>query len=138
MIYLLILLFALWNGYVIRWKHHNGNRDSKIWHMIGRLCVGGLLITGLLPLFSWGVYVINPALLLTPWHGGVLTVLLAFGCSYWIYDRIINHINGWRWDYAGTKDSKFWRAELYAWIGLVLLWAALGGWLEKWVNTNTI
>jgi len=123
-------LFGIWNGYVIRWRRRNDKRDSKRWHIVGRLCVGLLLFMGILPLFSWGVYVINPFLLLSPWHGGVVTLFLAFGCSYWIYDMIINYINGWDWDYSGSKDSRFWRGELYVWIFLVTILLIFGNRLD--------
>lgn len=44
MIYLLIILFAIWNGYVIRWKLMNEQAYSKRWYKIGLWNRVGLLI----------------------------------------------------------------------------------------------
>ena len=142
MIYLLIILVAVWNGLVIRWRNDRNKKDSKLWHMLGRVLVIGIFFIGIMPFVSgWYQYVVNPFALLTPWHGAFLSLLIVFGLSYWIYDIIINWINNFvnGWDYHNSsKDRKFWRVELYVWAGLVVIWSIFGGMLENWVNLNTI
>lgn len=137
MIYLLIILFAYWNAYVIRWKLNRfgtSERDSRIWHRIGVPIRIGVLLIALYPFMgSWYTYVLNPACGLNSWHGGILTILLIFGMSYWLYNYIINRINKWDWDYNGFKDRKHYRVLLYVWAAITLAWGIGGGYFVKWV-----
>ena len=82
---------------------------------------------------GWYAYILNPTDLLTPWHGSILSLLLLFGLSYWLYDMTINWIDGRgnKWYYhSSTKDPKFWKGEFYAWILITIIWAVFGGMLE--------
>ena len=98
MLYIAIILFALWNGYVIRWKLKN--EHSQTWHSIGwwvRLVVVAMMLS-----FYFDVgFIADPALLLDTWYGVGVTSLTSLVCGYWVYNLIINKINGWDWDYLG-------------------------------------
>ncbi len=105
--YLLITLFAVWNGLVIWWKQKNSKWASKKWHVVGwwaRVLILLLMFQGFMP--KWYTTIMNPATLLQPIHGGFLTFLLVFGLSYWGYNYIINEINGWDWDYLEKGKNK--------------------------------
>lgn len=134
MLYLLIILFAFWNGFVIRWKLRNDQFASKKWHKIGWFARVAVLLIALFPFFpEWYWYILNPAALLSGLHGGLLTCLLIIGVSYWLYNYIINRINGWDWDYVGFDDSSSYRVLLYVWAGITLAWAIGGGWFVKFI-----
>ena len=102
MIYLLIILFAYWNGYVIKWKLNNDKKASDIWHTQGfwaRMFVVGALLYAYLP-NEW-MAIANPAYLLDWYYGIPITVLVCSVLGYWVYNIIINKVNGWRWNYLG-------------------------------------
>jgi hypothetical protein len=102
MIFILQLIFALWNGYVIRWKLRNDTGASVTWHQIGVLNKSGLgLISfvGFVPVPYAAI--INPFFLLSGWYGIALTVIFNLLFTYWIYNFIINWINNWSWRYLG-------------------------------------
>lgn len=127
MIYLLILLFAAWNGYVIRWKHLNTKRDSDMWHRIGVVNKIGLLLL-VLAMFlpDWYGYVINPFALLTGWYGISLTILVAFLCSYFFYNMIINRIRGLPWYYQKWLPNDIYAVFFYISLFLIVAWGSLG------------
>ena len=69
---IIVILFAVWNGLVIRWKL-TGN-GSDLWHAVG-------FVIRILPVFLvWDNYTI---------------FLLYFNFAWTVYDMIINLINGW-------------------------------------------
>ena len=86
LLFSVIALIALWNGYVIRWFLTKDEKYSKIWHGIGfmvraLLCATLYLQAGLL-----------------------LALIAAFVC--WLpYNVIINLVNKWPMFYVG-KSSK--------------------------------
>ena len=135
MAYLLIILFAVWNGLVIRWKLKNDQLASKKWHKVGWFARVLVLLIALFPFMpEWYWYVINPAALLVGWHGALLTILLITGMSYWLYNYIINRINGWKWDYNGFEDNKHYRVLLYVYSVITLAWGVGGGYFIKWIE----
>lgn len=117
MIYLLIILFAFWNGFVIRWeqnKFDTRQTDSKIWHKIGVLNRGGLWLIAILSQIG------NPIMLLfDKWWAEGITTILIIGLSYWIYNLIINKINRWKWDYQKELTTQLYHISLI--IYLILL-----------------
>jgi len=135
MIYLLIVLFAIWNGLVIWWKHKNDALTKKKWHKVGWFARVAILFVALFPFLpEWYWYVLNPAALLGGWHGGLLTVLLITGVSYWLYNYIINKINHWDWDYIGFDDRSHYRVLLYVWAVITLAWGIGGGCFIRWIE----
>lgn len=135
--YLLIILFAVWNGLVIKWKHSNSGEVSKKWHSVGwwaRVMVLVMMYQGLMP--NWYNNIMNPATLLEgPIHAGVLTFLLVFGVSYWGYNYIINEINAWDWDYLeDNKNRTTYKILLGAWASVTISW---GVWGDNIINYFT-
>jgi len=124
MIYLLIILFAYWNGYVIKWKLNNDKKASDIWHTQGfwaRMFVVGALLYAYLP-NEW-IAIANPAYLLDWYYGIPITVLVCSVLGYWVYNIIINKVNGWRWNYLGVSVNYLW--------GLFFInnrYGVVGGW----------
>lgn len=114
MIYLLLLIFALWNGYVIKWKLRNDTDASTTWHQIGVLNRSGLILisfVGFLP--DPYAAIINPLFLVPGWYGIALTVILNLLLTFWIYNFIINWVNNWNWRYLGKGikgDMKYFGA----------------------------
>jgi len=125
MIYLILILLAFWNGYVIKWKLKNDKKATKIWHKIGFWQRVGLLIIGCVVYISgsWDPYIINPIYFLHGWPGLLVTISLFTWVSYIGYNAIINWVNGWKWFYLGKKK---YGGDLYvygswAWIGLTIM-----------------
>lgn len=81
MILLIILLFAVWNGLAIRWQQTG--KGSALWHAVG-FAVRGLLIV--------------------PFLGDWLILLIALNVSWTAYDMIINLVNGWTLFYYGKTS----------------------------------
>lgn len=77
---LLAVLFAIWNGLVIKWYLTKDKKYSKYWHGVGFLVRGILSIT-LYP--EWGY------------------ILIYLNLSWTVYDIVINLINGWGILYVG-------------------------------------
>ena len=78
----IILLFAVWNGLVIRWKL-TGN-GSDLWHAVG-------FVIRIMPVFLiWDNYTV---------------FLLYFNFAWTVYDMIINLINGWNLFYIGKTST---------------------------------
>lgn len=123
MLYLLIILFAIWNGFVIKWKLKNDQTASKKWHSVGFWARAGLLIAVLLfylPEYAW--VIVCPGFILGGWYGAALTTVTTFIFSYWIYNLIINKINGWKWDYLGEGEyGDMWYVGGFILSGFLLL-----------------
>lgn len=85
-VFCIIVLVAVWNGYVIRWKLTGKQKYSNIWHVVGffvRLCLVAV------------VYI----------NSGWL-IALGAGFICWLpYNIIINIVNKWPIFYIG-KTSK--------------------------------
>lgn len=83
----IIILTAIWNGLVIKWYNTKDQKYSKLWHGVG------FIIRGLLVLL---VYLIT----LNLW----ITAITAFVC--WIlYNMIINKLNDWGLFYIGKTST---------------------------------
>ena len=82
-IFLMIIFFSLWNGYIIRWKLRNEKKSSKIWHKLG-------WFVRFIPFLAIGIEYWGS------WERVIVyeLALLLFG---WIlYDPPINLINEWK------------------------------------------
>lgn len=82
---LIAVLFALWNGLLIKWKLSGGNVTLQMWHGIG-------FVIRVLPLYFI--------------YDNLLYVLLYVNFAWTAYDMIINITNGWDVFYIG-KTSVF-------------------------------
>ena len=97
---LITVLFAVWNGLVIRWYLIKDQKYSKYWHIVGYLI-------RVIPL-----YYIYP---------NIIWMLIYSNIAWTVYDMIINKLNGWDWFYVGNTswfDRTFGK---YLLIGKILL-----------------
>ena len=86
---LIAVLFALWNGLVIKWYLTKDQKYSTYWHIVGYFIRA-------IPL-----YYIYP---------NILWMLIYTNIACTLYDMVINKINGWNLFYIGktsTFDSVF-------------------------------
>ena len=126
MIYLLIILTAFWNGLVIAWKH--GADTSNLWHKVGFLLRAGYFAIGALLFVPYGLEIINPAFLLSGWHGAVLTLLLCLIFGKYLYDTTINLTRNkyegtaFKWSYCGSGNQKLWKAGLFILTAITIAW----------------
>ena len=135
--YLLIILFAVWNGLVIYWKHHNSKWASRKWHSVGwwaRVAILLLMFQGFGP--KWFSCLMNPVCCMQPIHAGFTTFLLVFGLSYWGYNYIINEINRWDWDYQKDMSRKAYLITLITWAVGTTAWIIWGDYIiNHFLNT---
>ena len=82
--FILVALFALWNGLVIKWYLTKDQQYSKYWHSVGYLI-------RIIPL-----YYIYP---------NIMWILIYVNIAWTLYDIIINKINGWDWFYIGKTSA---------------------------------
>ena len=82
-LYLIVILFAIWNALVIKWYLTRDNKWSKYWHILG--------------------YIIRalPVIIIYP---NVVAILLYVIISWVLYDILINIINGWDIFYVGNTS----------------------------------
>ena len=85
LIYLLIILFAIWNGHTIRWQKTGIQLHSKIWHRIG-FAIRAILCLILFLEYTWWI------------------ALIAAAISWLPYNMIINYINHWPIFYFGKSS----------------------------------
>ena len=84
---LVVLLTAVWNGLVIKWYNTKDQKYSKMWHGVGFVVRGLLVLLAYLTTFNFWI-----------------TFALAFIC--WMpYNIIINKLNDWGWFYIGTTST---------------------------------
>ena len=81
---LIALLFAVWNGLVIKWYLTKDQKYSTYWHIVGYLI-------RVIPL-----YYIYP---------NITWILIYINIAWNLYDIIINKINGWDWFYIGKTSA---------------------------------
>ena len=82
--FILAILFALWNGLVIKWYLTKDQKWSKYWHGVGML-IRAVPLYFVYPHWGW--------------------MLLYCNVAYTIYDEIINLVNGWGLGYIGTTSA---------------------------------
>lgn len=82
-LFLIVILFSIWNALVIKWYLTRDNKWSKYWHILG-------YIIRILP-----IIIIYP---------NVIAVLLYISISWILYDILINIINGWNILYVGNTS----------------------------------
>lgn len=83
-ILLIVILFSIWNGLVIRWYLTKDQKYSTYWHRVG------FVVRALLPILlypDWGF------------------ILIYLNLSWTVYDMIINTINGWNLLYVGGTSE---------------------------------
>lgn len=116
-----MIIFAIWNGLVINWKHGS---TADIWHAVGFMLRGIWFIETIV--INWGNW------LLMSFY---LSLLLSVGWGG--YNIIINIIVGQKWYYLGksskidlffTKNrSLYWTLQVILLLTLIIL----GIWLIK-------
>jgi hypothetical protein len=132
MIYLIPLVFGIWNGFVIKWKQLNDSKASALWHKIGRVTLGMVMLTLFIPdLPQWFLYVMNPVQLFGDYNA--YRIILALGIYFSLcwspYDMVINWVREMKWNYIGAgKDPKFHWPTVIVIASLTLLWAVFGNW----------
>ena len=83
LLYLIVILFAIWNALVIKWYLTRDSKWSKYWHILG--------------------YVIRalPIIIIYP---NIVAMLIYISISWILYDILINIINGWDIFYVGNTS----------------------------------
>jgi len=94
----MILLFAAWNGFVIKWAHSKGEKrkqNNRVWHAIG--AVVRILV------------VIVPILFYLPdWDLAIVTLFVTLPVSHAGYNTVINLIRRDKWYYlSGVGIDKY-------------------------------
>ena len=99
---IIVILFAVWNGIVIKWKHTDEKIYSIIWHGLGFVIRGYCLL-----------------LIYPDW----LLMLIYANIAWTVYDMVINVINGWNLFYIGNTSviDKVFGKWLYICKGILLL-----------------
>ena len=82
-LYLIVILFAIWNALVIKWYLTRDSKWSKYWHILG--------------------YVIRvlPIIII---YSNIVVMLIYINISWILYDILINIINGWDIFYVGNTS----------------------------------
>ena len=80
---LIVILFSIWNGLVIKWYLTKDQKYSKYWHIVGYL-IRAIPLYYIYPNITW--------------------ILIYTNIAWTLYDMIINKVNGWNLFYIGKTS----------------------------------